>query len=608
MLHSHIAINPKRDRDAIIDFLEQAISNAEKEQKHSLPELYEIQKEALEKPLTVTQRLSQLERFIKETNDLTKTPVKTSKENISRQELEPYSGKTNCPHDTVTTAPSGEDDEPSVNVIYHTPRNQKDSNIKRHDKKHKKRSSRPKIPEYGSFKESSTYKDRHYNQEGESYSLSKTQHATVRRTGRVGYATDKNQDYESSNLNSSMDNLTMTEEDAGGDRKYDPLLKCSTNQLEDYHYKNSGETELTYSTFGVVNDRKGRASQSLYSEPIMYTQFTSDGIVNPSKEEHKSEKNNDGSLDNQSQAQEMIKKLVKAVQASGGLNSNKSRQVVTAVVTTLHNECGDQLEKVGSLLQVLKEPGETYDLLNALREVSNLRRDPNKPMPDEREILHKVESLYNILIATKKLNKQMCRTALERDRYYSVYGMVMMYQTDENLKWPLQWAFLKTLKLIGSMDQVACCIMHQSSLPITIARQIHQSVQHKELEKTILMVDMLITLFMAGKPLPEAHLESLGEEFIHFILHLIEDWTGEDYTFTGKLIDLLLAYNLQFSTNSEASGESIVLKAIIYRSKKNLSITRLSGMLASILEQDLSQVKVIFIFISVDKILACNLH
>ena len=202
---------------------------------------------------------------------------------------------------------------------------------------------------------------------------------------------------------------------------------------------------------------------------------------------------------------------------------------------------------------------ETYDA-NRLKviftELTSCKEDSQQRnwmlYEDESVIVDYIKELTSILT---NADSNVSRYVLQQDQYNGVTILIQYYQMEP--RWTIRQLLLQSFGVMCSLDSVILTIMLNSVLPMELGRDMRSNARNvTKLNYSSLLLTMI---FSMGEPMPVTHLEQLGQDFIAFILDLIEnppDMDLEDQI-PDLFVNFILSYNLQF-TNSE----NIVLNAL----------------------------------------------
>ena len=216
-----------------------------------------------------------------------------------------------------------------------------------------------------------------------------------------------------------------------------------------------------------------------------------------------------------------------------------------------------QLETPFTVSQLSIE--ETYDA-NRLKviftELTSCKEDSQQRnwmlYEDESVIVDYIKELTSILT---NADSNVSRYVLQQNQYNGVTILIQYYQMEP--RWTIRQLLLQSFGVMCSLDSVILTIMLNSVLPMELGRDMRSNARNvTKLNYSSLLLTMI---FSMGEPMPVTHLEQLGQDFIAFILDLIEnppDMDLEDQI-PDLFVNFILSYNLQF-TNSE----NIVLNAL----------------------------------------------
>lgn len=197
--------------------------------------------------------------------------------------------------------------------------------------------------------------------------------------------------------------------------------------------------------------------------------------------------------------------------------------------------------------------GQTHDsqrLRNLFSELADAKNDSEQRSwmlyEDEADITNYLTELIRILVDADNV---ICRYELSCDAYHSVNNLVLYYQMES--RWNLRKLLLKTFKAMCLLDVTCVDILIGSVLPLELVQDMLSNPEN--LEKLSELSVMLIMIFSAGHKMPVAHFDLMKNDFVLFMLNLIENPLEDDQTefLSDVMINLLLAFNLQFDNFNE---------------------------------------------------------
>lgn len=197
--------------------------------------------------------------------------------------------------------------------------------------------------------------------------------------------------------------------------------------------------------------------------------------------------------------------------------------------------------------------GDTHDsqrLRNLFSELADAKNDSQQRSwmlyEDEADITNYLTELIRILVDA---DPKICRYEMSCDAYNSVNNLVLYYQMES--RWNIRKLLLKTFKAMCLLDVTCVDILIGSVLPLELVQDM--LMNNDNLEKLSEISVMLIMIFSAGHKMPIAHFETMKNDFVLFMLNLIENPLEDDQTefLSDVMINLLLAFNLQFDNLAE---------------------------------------------------------
>lgn len=165
---------------------------------------------------------------------------------------------------------------------------------------------------------------------------------------------------------------------------------------------------------------------------------------------------------------------------------------------------------------------------------------------DEGDITNYLTELIRILVDA---DPKICRYEMSVDAYNSVNNLVLYFQMES--RWTIRKLMLKTFKAMCLLDLTCVDILIGSVLPLELVQDMLMNPVN--LEKLSEISVMLIMIWSAGHKMPISHFDLMKDEFVLFILNLIENPLQDDQTefLSDAMINLLLAFNLQFENYTE---------------------------------------------------------
>lgn len=172
---------------------------------------------------------------------------------------------------------------------------------------------------------------------------------------------------------------------------------------------------------------------------------------------------------------------------------------------------------------------------------------------DEDDISRFLRELIAILSLA---DPKICRNEMAVDQYQSTINLVLYYQMET--RWTIRKLLLDALKAMCHLDFTAVNIILNSILPIELVEDMKVSVTKVARLKELATV--LTIIFSIGQKMPVTHEENLGQEFVLFLLTIIETPPDEDTlgVLPDVMINLMLSFNLQF----DDCTTNIVLEAL----------------------------------------------
>lgn len=256
---------------------------------------------------------------------------------------------------------------------------------------------------------------------------------------------------------------------------------------------------------------------------------------------------------------QIVESIRKATNLSHEL-SQLALRVVISEMEVLLPDSGKFLEPIAIHLAIpLTVPdnllGDTHDaqrLRNLFSELADAKNDSEQRSwmlhEDEVDLCNWLTELIRILVDA---DAKICRYEMSCDAYNSVNNLVLYYQMES--RWNIRKLLLRAFKAMCLLDVTCVDILISSVLPLELVQDMLANPEN--LEKLSELSVMLIMIFSAGHKMPTANFDHafMKGELVLFMLNLIENPLEDDQTefLSDVMINLLLAYNLQFDTFTE---------------------------------------------------------
>lgn len=171
-----------------------------------------------------------------------------------------------------------------------------------------------------------------------------------------------------------------------------------------------------------------------------------------------------------------------------------------------------------------------------------------------------LEELLKILTdADPEVCKRMCKA----NHCENVMSLVTYYQMEHRVS--LRLLLLKVFGAMCSLDAALISALLNSILPMELARDLQTDIQeHQKMCYTALVLTMI---FSMGEQVPYHHYEHLNDEFVQFLLDVVEDGLPSDPT--EQLPDMFLNLLLSFSLHHTTPSNNVIMQQI---KKKNVKI------------------------------------
>ncbi|XP_047439553.1 NCK-interacting protein with SH3 domain-like isoform X1 [Mugil cephalus] len=171
-----------------------------------------------------------------------------------------------------------------------------------------------------------------------------------------------------------------------------------------------------------------------------------------------------------------------------------------------------------------------------------------------------LEELLKILTdAEPEVCKRMCKS----NHCENVLSLVSYYQMEHRVS--LRLLLLKVFGAMCSLDATLISTLHNSILPMELARDLQTDIQeHQKMCYTALVLTMI---FSMGEQVPYHHYEHLNADFVQFLLGVVEDGLPSDPT--EQLPDIFLNLLLSFNLHHTAPSNNVIMDEL---KKKNVKI------------------------------------
>ncbi|XP_037633380.1 NCK-interacting protein with SH3 domain-like [Sebastes umbrosus] len=173
-----------------------------------------------------------------------------------------------------------------------------------------------------------------------------------------------------------------------------------------------------------------------------------------------------------------------------------------------------------------------------------------------------LEELLKILTdADPEVCKRMCKD----NHYENVLSLVSYYQMEHRVS--LRLLLLKVFGAMCSLDASLISTLLNSILPMELARDLQNDTQeHQKMCYTALVLTMI---FSMGEQVPYHHYEHLNDDFVQFLLGVVEDGLPSDPT--EQLPDIFLNVVLSFNLHHTAPGNNVIMQELKKQNVKILS-------------------------------------
>jgi hypothetical protein len=256
-----------------------------------------------------------------------------------------------------------------------------------------------------------------------------------------------------------------------------------------------------------------------------------------------------------------LSNLIDTVRQNTGISYETSQ---TAVHTVLHflkeNSPGIYEPSVNKFLKQLQSPGGVHKSSSFIRSSADYERlyvilcelsaqaqdDEIWETQEDLSVENVLEEMNAILGAA---DKRTVIKALEEEGYDHLYNLTLYFQKEH--RWFRRKLLIQAFAKIATIDLNALSVLLNSVLPVELAREMMDSALPDKCNRLETAGSLLGLLLSTGEKLPVRHLEFLGKDFLNFVLDKIDAANDNAGDVTNVLINLLLAYNLQFGYQDE---------------------------------------------------------
>ncbi|CAG7726569.1 unnamed protein product [Allacma fusca] len=253
--------------------------------------------------------------------------------------------------------------------------------------------------------------------------------------------------------------------------------------------------------------------------------------------------------------------LIDTVRQNTGISYESSQHAVHTVLQFLKdNSPGIYEPSVNHFLKQLQKPDGVHKSSSFIRSSADYERlyvilcelsaqaqdDEIWETQDDLSVENVLQEMNAILGAA---DKRIVIKALEEEGYDHVYSLTLYFQKEH--RWSRRKLLIQSFAKIASIDLNALSVLLNSVLPVELAREMMDSTLPDKYNRLETAGSLLGLLLSTGEKLPVRNLEYLGKDFLNFVLDKIDASNDSSGDVTNVLINLLLAYNLQFGYQDE---------------------------------------------------------
>ncbi|XP_039291944.1 NCK-interacting protein with SH3 domain-like, partial [Nilaparvata lugens] len=230
----------------------------------------------------------------------------------------------------------------------------------------------------------------------------------------------------------------------------------------------------------------------------------------------------------------------------------------TPPLETLLGQLRGGAECEGPPVQLLDQSHDAERLAVVLGELVACKEDAQQRSwelyEDEDAIMEYLQEFTSII---KNADPAISRRVLSRDKCWQLETLLDYYQME--VRWSIRSLLLDAFLAVCALHRTFVHLFLNSVLPVELARDMQSNV--KDVPKLINSAKLLTVILSMGEPMPIPHLEQLGEEFVDFLLSLIEDPPDRNEQISEEFFVVLVSYNLQFPPQAP----NIVVEAFAQR-------------------------------------------
>jgi len=259
---------------------------------------------------------------------------------------------------------------------------------------------------------------------------------------------------------------------------------------------------------------------------------------------------------------ELGEALMTVVQTHSNLTVSEGGTLLKALFIGIGNEIHPLHKIMQEIIDVLPQPDssentimDTLGLAFAnLKEIKDDAQQRNWAIEDDQSKISNI--LEEILTTLSSEDKKECLKVLSNDDFTAVVTLANYYQMESRVS--IRLMALQVLAVVCSVSNKCISVLLSSVLPDELAREIRDDIH--DVDRVCYSALLLSMVFSTGEPVPVSYYDSIGYDFLTFLLKCIEDGVTEDVEdkIGDIFVRLILAINLHFVVPTE----NLVLKAI----------------------------------------------
>ncbi|XP_064457869.1 NCK-interacting protein with SH3 domain-like isoform X2 [Ornithodoros turicata] len=255
--------------------------------------------------------------------------------------------------------------------------------------------------------------------------------------------------------------------------------------------------------------------------------------------------------------------LIEEVRRETQLSHASSRNAVLAVLHGLAQRAPRALPW-GQLVDSVLASQDTEKVLVTSRDGERLRHvlrqlwyckndDQQRSWPiheDESHIAGLLEELYTLLVDA---DPRVCREMIRADEYDCVTTLVLYYQMEPRCS--LRVWMLRVFLTLCELDLQVVSLLLYSVLPLELARDLQANTD--DIERMKYTALLLTVIFSTGENPPNNIYEHIGEDFVKFLVGLLEAPEAEE-----EVAELAVGAMLALNLHQISEADNFVLRAL----------------------------------------------